>query len=78
MILKRTTRFTATLHGEGALARSSVSLIREGLRALLSFFFFSRTRDFRVGGLARIGNDSHDVLRAGDNGLFFSFSFRIL
>lgn len=38
-----------------------------------SFFlsFFSHTRDFRVGGLARIGNDSHDVLRASDNGFFF-------
>lgn len=27
-----------------------------------------------MGGLARIGSDSHDVLQAGDNGFFF-FSF---
>jgi len=26
-----------------------------------------------VGGLARIGSDSHDVLQAGDNGFFFLF-----
>jgi len=28
-----------------------------------------------VGGLARIGSDSHDVLQAGDNSFFFSLSF---